>query len=161
VADPAWADPLDPGFAQRSGQRWNPPDSFPALYLNEDVVTARINLRLFLDDLPYGPEDLRDDAGPVLVGCGLPRGQEVADVHTPAGVAAVGLPPSYPLGSDGSLVAHDVCQPIGQLARDHGLRGVRCRSAQSPFRELAWFPATVRSRARLINRASFDEWFWA
>lgn len=164
VADPAWADPLDPVFEQRSGQRWNPPDSFPALYLNEDVVTARINLRLFLTGLPYGPEDLRDDAGPVLVGCALPRGQEVADVHAPAGVAAVGLPPSDPLGSDGSLVAHDVCQPIGRLAKDHGLRGVRCRSAQSPFgagRELAWFTATVRSLAPLINRATFNEWFWA
>ena len=72
VADPAWADPLDPGFAQRSGQRWNPPDSFAALYLNEDVVTARINLRLFIGPLPYGPEDLRDDTGPVLVHAVLP-----------------------------------------------------------------------------------------
>ncbi len=164
VADPAWADPLDSGFAQRSGQRWNPPARFPTLYLNEDLVTARINVRLFIAGLPYGPEDLRDDTGPVLIGATLPRRQRVADVHTPEGVAAVGLPPSYPLDRAGDLIGHGVCQAIGQTARDRGLRGVRCRSAQSPFgagRELAWFPATARSRARAVSRATFNEWFWA
>jgi hypothetical protein len=90
LADPAWDDPLDPGFAARLGGRWNPPGSFPVLYLNEDVVTARLNLRRFLEGLPYGPEDLRDDTAPVLVVATIPRNQVVADVHTPAGVAAAG-----------------------------------------------------------------------
>ena len=36
IADPAWSNPLDPDFAWRRGGRWNPPDSFPVLYLNED-----------------------------------------------------------------------------------------------------------------------------
>jgi hypothetical protein len=163
VADAAWVDPLDTGFARRSGQRWNPPDSFATLYLNEDLVTARINLRLFITDLPYGPEDLRDDTGPILVGAVLPRRQTVADAHTPAGIAAVGLPSSYPLDDEGYLVGHGVCQAIGRCAKDAGLRGVRCRSAQSPFgagRELAWFPATARSRARAVSRSSFADWFW-
>ena len=39
IADPAWTNPLDPSFAQRQGGRWNPPDSFPTLYLDEDMAT--------------------------------------------------------------------------------------------------------------------------
>ena len=35
---PAWDDPLDPNYAKGYGGRWNPPDSFPTLYFNEDLV---------------------------------------------------------------------------------------------------------------------------
>jgi hypothetical protein len=164
VADPSWDDPLDPTFAQRSGQRWNPSGSFAVLYLNEDMVTARINLRIFLRGKPYGPEDLRDDAAPVLVAASLPRGQRVADVHTAAGVAAVGLPARYPLDAAGRRVGHARCQRVGQAVYDRGLRGIRCRSAQTPFgagRELAWFPASRVSRAHAETVTPFSEWFWA
>jgi hypothetical protein len=163
LADPAWDDPLDPGFAARLGGRWNPPGSFPVLYLNEDVVTARLNLRRFLEGLPYGPEDLRDDTAPVLVVATIPRNQVVADVHTPAGVAAAGLPATYPLDRRGRLVGHEVCRPVGLAARRAGLRGIRCRSARAPVgagRELAWFPATAASRARALGRLAFGSWFW-
>ena len=68
IADPAWRDPLDPTFAQQRGGRWNPPDSFPTLYLNADQVTARLNLRAFISKWPFEPEDLRSDTGPILVG---------------------------------------------------------------------------------------------
>ena len=61
IADPAWTNPLDPSFAQRQGGRWNPPGSFPTLYLNEDTATARRNLRAFIARWSYEPEDLRDD----------------------------------------------------------------------------------------------------
>jgi hypothetical protein len=164
VADPAWRDPLDPSYAARLGQRWNPPESFPVLYLNEDLVTARINMRRFLDGLPYGPEDLRDDTAPVLVEVVLPRDQVVADIHTPVGVAAVGLPAGYPLGAGRRVISHARCQPIGLAARNAGLRGIRCRSAQAPFgagRELAWFPATSRSRAQAVATRPWSDWFWA
>jgi hypothetical protein len=164
VADPGWADPLDPGYAAAAGGRWNPPGSFPVLYLNEDVVTARINLQVFLAGLPYGPEDLRDHAGPVLVEAALPRRQDVADVHSPGGVSAAGLPASYPRDASGVLIGHERCQPIGVTALEAGLRGVRCRSARAPYgagRELAWFPASPRSRARTIAVQAFTAWFWA
>jgi hypothetical protein len=134
------------------------------LYLNEDLVTARINMQLFLAGMPYGPEDLRDDTGPVLVTAQLPRGQRVADVHTPTGVAAAGLPATYPLDGSGAVIGHEVCQPIGAAARDADLRGVRCRSARAPYgagRELAWFPATARSRARKLQVQPFSDWFWS
>ena len=60
IADPAWTNPLDPSFAQRQGGHWNPPGSFPTLYLDEDMATARRNLRAFIARWPYEPEDLRD-----------------------------------------------------------------------------------------------------
>lgn len=163
IASPLWTDALDPCYAQRRGGRWNPPESFPTLYFNEDVVTARLNLRLFISGWPYEPEDLRDQTGPLLVGAKLPRNQRVADVHSREGVAAVGLPASYPLDGSGNLVPHSRCQPIGQRAKDRGLRGVRCRSARAQdggCRELAWFPATARSRARQTEVIRFERWFW-
>ncbi len=163
VADPAWFDPLGPDFARQHGGRWNPPDSFPALYLNEDMVTARLNLRAFIAGWPYEPEDLREDTGPVLVGCTLPRRQVVCDVHTRTGVRAAGLPATYPLDRDGTVVPHGRCQSIGARAKTLGLRGVHTRSAQSrdgAGRELAWFPASARSVARRIKTLTFPVWFW-
>jgi len=163
LASPRWRDALDPAYAQAKGARWNPPGSFPALYLNEDVVTARVNLQLFVEGWPYEPEDLRDDTGPCLVAAQLPRDQRVADVHSREGVAAVGLPPTYPLDSRRRLIGHARCRPIGEAAHAHGLRGVRCRAARSPYgagRELAWFPATTRSRARQVGVTPFGRWYY-
>jgi hypothetical protein len=164
IAGRDWSDPLDPRFAQVRGGRWNPPGSFATLYLNEDLVTARLNLRRFIADWPYEPEDLRNDTGPVLVGAALPRDQHVADAHTPAGVAALALPSTYPIDRSGRLVPHHRCQPLGRAVRALDLRGVRARSAQArdgAGRELAWFPATARSRARPVANLGFDAWFWA
>ncbi len=164
IAARAWQDPLDPSFASRLGGRWNRPNSFLTLCLNEDALTACINLRLFIADWPYEPEDLRDGQGPVLVGATLPRSQTVADVHTARGIAAVGLPASYPENDRGELVPQPICQAIGEQAKQRDLRGVRCRSARAPNgagRELAWFPATVRSRARQVDTLLFEKWFWA
>ena len=162
VADPAWTNPLDASFAARRGGRWNPPDSFPVLYLNEDRATARLNLLAFIADWPYEPEDLRDDTGPVLVGCALPSRQVVCDAHTAAGLRAAGLPATYPLDEAGGIVPHARCQPIGVRARAARLRGVHARSARSPDgagRELAWFPAGVRSRARQVVTLPFPDWY--
>jgi hypothetical protein len=163
IADPGWRDPLDPAFAAERGGRWNPPHSFPTLYLNDDQVTARLNLRRFIARWPYEPEDLRDDTGPVLVGATLPRHQKVCDVHTRRGIAAAGLPPTYPLDEKGERIPHATCQPIGVRAKEAGLRGVRARSAESPDgagRELAWFPATTRSVARRTEILTFEQWYW-
>lgn len=163
IADPAWEHPLDPSFAAKRAGRWNPPGSFPTLYVNEDLTTARLNLRQFIADWPYEPEELRSRTAPVVVGATLPRAQQVADVHTPEGVAAAGLPPSYPLDADGALVAHERCRPVGVAAKDRELRGVRCRSARASDgagRELAWFPATSRSRAHRTQTWGFEDWYW-
>lgn len=164
LADPAWSDPLDPRFAEHTGGRWNPPGSWPTLYLNEDIVTARLNLRLFIAGWPYEPEDLRNDTAPALVGATLPRRQQVLDVHTPQGVRGAGLPISFPVGAGGGLVPHADCQAVGARAKDAGLRGVRCRSARAPDgagRELAWFPAGSRSRATHTTTRQFRDWYFS
>ena len=164
IADPSWRNPLDPSFAGRHGGRWNPPASFPVLYLNEDRSTARRNLHAFIARWPYGPEDLRDDMGPILVGCVLPRRQAVCDAHSSAGLHAAGLPSTYPLHDDGTPVPHHTCRAIGVRAHAAGLRGVHGRSAQTPDgagRELAWFPASRRSIARGVESLPFTKWFWA
>lgn len=163
IADPAWRNPLDPSFAQARGGRWNPPGSFPTLYLNEDHVTARLNLRAFIHQWPYEPEDLRSDSGPVLVAVALPRAQRVADVHSRLGVAKAGLHDNYPFDLNGKPVPHEDCQPVGVRARNANLRGIRTRSAQArdgAGRELAWFPATRRSTAERVRTLLFEDWYW-
>lgn len=163
IADSSWDDPLDPDFAMRRGGRWNAPGSFPTLYLNEDKVTARLNLRAFVAQWPYEPEDLRDDTGPVLVGAQLPRRQRVCDAHSRAGIRATGLPATYPVDATGVVIPHARCQPIGSRAKAIGLQGLRVRSAQSHVgagRELAWFPATARSIARRKQTLAFEAWYW-
>lgn len=164
IADCAWSNPLDPAYAEKSGGRWNPPDSFPTLYLNEDKVTARLNLRAFIAEWPYEPEDLRSDTGPILVGATLPRVQQVCDIHTPEGVQRTRLPKTYPIDRNGKLIPHASCQPIGAAIKEAGLRGVRSRSAQArdgAGRDLAWFPATARSVATRTTTLTFEQWYWA
>ena len=163
ISEAGWVDPLNPRYAQRFGGRWNPRSSFPTLYLNEDLVSARLNLRRFIDGWPYEPEDLRAESGPVLVGAQLPRDQTVCDAHTPAGIEAVELPRTYPLDEAGEPVPHATCQAIGAASKAANLRGVRARSAQGPDgvgREVAWFPATANSKAKRQKTLRFDEWYW-
>lgn len=162
VADPAWDDPLDPTWAGRLGRRWNPPGSFPTLYLIGDPPTARLQLRRMLEGQPVNVEDLTDDAF-VLVAARLPRDQDVADGLTEAGLRALELPEHYPRDEDGRLVSHDVCQPIGEAVHARGLRGVLCRSAAAPDgtgAELAWFPTTTRSAARPVWDRPLDLGDW-
>ncbi len=97
------------------------------------------------------------------MGATLPRDQDVCDAHSPAGIAALGLPRTYPYERSGRLVSHERCQAIGRQVKELNLRGVRARSAQArdgAGRELAWFPATARSRAHPETVLDFDAWYW-
>lgn len=152
VVDPEWVDPLDPSHAREHGGRWNPPGSFPTLYLNADPMTARSRLDHLLEGSPVEVEDLDDDAYG-LVAATLPRKQVCADALGEAGLRALGLPPSYPLDEDGNEVPHATCQPIGEAVHAQGLRGIAARSAATPDgrgRELAWYPAGSRSAAHAV-----------
>ena len=157
VADPDWADPLDPSFASvHPGQRWNPP-GLACLYLNHDMATAHANVMRRFAGLPYGPEDLDPVTAPLLVGVDVPVG-EAADAYTTAGLAAAGLPTTYPYDTAGEPIPHRVCQPVGRTAYHARLDGVDCRSAASGNgRELAWFPrgATASETSRLV----FSHWW--
>lgn len=142
VASPQWINPLDPAWAATQGGRWNPANSFPTLYLNADVRTAQLQIEHLCEGMPFSPEDLSDDAYTLAL-VRLPTSQRAADAVSAQGLAALGLPSSYPLRSDGKMIDRAVCQPIGKRVRELGLNGVWCRSAASTDgrgRELAWFP---------------------
>lgn len=161
VADSSWDDPLDPTYAQTHGGRWNPPASFPTLYLNEDLPTARAQVTALLRGSPVDADDLDD--GFDLVVATLPRSQEVADALSDEGLDALGLPDTYPRYRNGRPVRHDVCQPIGDKVHEAGLRGVHARSAATEDgsgHELAWFPARPSSRATLVERLSYRDWWY-
>jgi RES domain-containing protein len=157
VADPDWDDPLDPAFAARApGQRWNPP-GLECLYLNMDIATARANIARKFAGLPYGPEDLDPANAPILLDVSVPNG-DALDAVSDQGLAAVDLPTSYPHQSDGTIVPHSMCQPIGQTAFDAGLDGVASRSAAAGGdQELAWYPRGRVPSAGASRR--FEEWW--
>ena len=144
VADPAWTDPLDTRYSYQHGGRWNSPKTRHTLYLCADESTARAQIPRLLAGRFAQPEDLRDDFA-VLIPVRLPVDQHVADIHTSPGIAAVGLPSTYPLDADGVPVPHSQCQPIGDDVAEQGLCGVHARSATSTpdtqYTELAWFRA--------------------
>jgi len=152
VADSTWVDPLDPSYARDRGGRWNPPDSHPTLYLNCDIESARLQIERMLAGSPVRLDDLDDEAY-LLVAATLPGAQACADAVTSAGLRALDLPDSYPQDTSGAAVPSTACQSIGSEIRARGLRGVWCRSACTPDgrgRELAWFPASERARARPV-----------
>ena len=161
VADPDWPEPLDARPALASGGRWNPPGSFPVVYLNRSVPLARLFVANKLRGLPYGPEDLDPDSGPVLVSVELLSGSYV-DVVTDAGCASVGLPSSHPIDSSGDVVPHEACQPIGQEAWNQGEPGIACRSAthgaSRSDEEMAWFQRGRRLHADEVE--GFVDWFF-
>jgi hypothetical protein len=86
VVKPSYADPFDMSYAQEQGGRWNPPRSWPTLYVNEDMPTVHAQvLHMFLDRGIH-PDDIDDDAPILLAAAVLPEGQQVADVISEAGV---------------------------------------------------------------------------
>jgi hypothetical protein len=159
VADPDWDDPLDGRFAAERGGRWNPPESFPVVYLCRSLEVARANVYRKLAGQPYGPEDLRPGSGPVLVRTRVPENRYLNAV-TEAGLRDLGLPRTYPMDSRRRIVPWRRCQPLGLSAWDAGLPGVAARSAAAVAggEELAYFG---RRKLRRGAVRPFEEWFWA
>jgi RES domain-containing protein len=160
VADPGWDDPLDGSWSTHQGGRWNPPGSFPVVYLCRTVEVARANVYRLLRDQPYGPEDLRPEAGPVLVGARVPE-DRYADLVTARGLESAGLPASYPVDRRGRRLSWSRCQPIGIAAWEAGHPGLAARTAApgASGEELAWFQRG-RRRLRARSRRAFADWFW-
>lgn len=162
VADPSWVDPLDPSFSVDRGGRWNPPGSFPVVYLCATVEVARANVLRAFAGLPYGVLDLRPERRPSLVGTTVPARRAV-DVVTDAGCRAAGLPVTYPFDGRARRIAWARTQPIGLAAWEGQERAIACRSAALPRgergEELAWFARGPGDRLRVTTRRTFDRWF--
>lgn len=161
VADPDWEDPLDglPGVA--AGGRWNPPGSFPVVYLNKSLPLARLFIAHKLMGHPYGPEDLDPEEAPVLALTDVPDDSYV-DIVTDSGCAQAGLPVTYPSTAQGEVITHTACWPIGEEAWRIGEPGIACRSATvgaaSSDEELAWFQRENQLHARDVM--GFSKWFF-
>ena len=154
LADPAWSDPLDTGFAREHGGRWNEPGSFGVLYLNGSVELARAQARHKLAGQPYDVEDLDESEQHDLAEVEVPE-DDFLDCVTDAGLEAVGLPATYP-----HAVAHAECRPVAAAARDAGRPGVACRSAATPEREeLAVFD-TAAGGIVMTGRRAFADWYY-
>ena len=161
IADPNWPDPLDASYSVARGGRWNPPGSFPVLYLNRDVHTSRANLRRRFAGLPYGPELLRPEQTPLLVETTVAEADYV-DVITDEGCREVGLPTTYPVDTHGHEIDRGRCQEIGSRAWQAGERGIACRSAATHDRsgeELALFRREGESPLPVNRRLILREWF--
>jgi RES domain len=161
VVDPSWRDPLTPEHARRGGGRWNPPGAFGVTYLNASRSVARAQVRHKLEPRGIRPEDLDPAAGPVLVRTEVPQDRYV-DAVTERGLAALGLPASYPLDADGRVVPQETCRPIGLRAQEAREPGIACRSAARTApaggEELAYFG---RKRLRAASVERFADWYWS
>jgi hypothetical protein len=160
VADPSWRYPLSGAHARRRGGRWNPPESFDAIYLNASREVARAQVRHRLEPRGIRPEDLDPGAGPLLVRTEAPDDRYV-DAVTDRGLESLGLPASYPLDADGGVVPHETCQPIGWQVHEAGESGIVCRSAARTAppggEELAYFG---RRHLRAEGVEQFVHWYW-
>lgn len=155
-----WDDPLDPTHAQRIGGRWNPPDSWPTLYLNRNVEAARAQITRLLRGTPLTADDLADDAFD-LVSAVLPQAQ-VVDGVSDEGLAAAGLPSTYPVDESGQVIDPGVYQRIATSARESHWEGVEARSAADPdpgtgASELAWWGHGARAQ-QVGGRMPYGEW---
>lgn len=162
VANPEWERPLDPSFARAAGGRWNPPNSFETLYLNANVMTARLQIERMLEGTASTPDDLADDAY-VLIAARLPSDQSAADAVAAEGLGALGLPASYPVDARGQPIPHAACQPIG-AALQALVQGIWCRSACSDDgrgSELAWFAQGRAAEAVWRDPLPYSRWRYA
>lgn len=151
VCDPEWVDCTNAEYAARYGGRWNPPQSFPTLYLNRDIETARANARRTYEGEAFGLFDLNPVARPHLQIVEISPCDAV-DAVTEAGVRALGLPADYPAN-----VGHDRCQSIGQRCHDEGAAALASRSAaRDDGEELALFELTLAAKRQ---RLAFDDWY--
>ena len=149
--------------SRNSAAAGGPPDSWRTLYLHEDEVTARLNLRAFVRGWPSETEDLRADTGPPLAVATLPRDQQVADAHSPRRRRHTGVARH--------LLVHDerrARRPRHLPGRRYA--GGRWTAGRAPpvGAGATWrrpgarvVPATARCRPTLLERRPFPDWYWS
>ena len=159
VYKPDWTNPLDTAPNRRAGGRWNAPGSFGVLSLCADVAVAAANARSRYAGRAIQLFDLRPEQRPMLLSVHVPRSR-CTDIVTGKGIAAAGLPPTYPYG-----VSHARCRRVGAAVHREGSdRGIACRSAAEcrpdswVGEELAWFDTSTTLRED-GPRLAFAAWY--
>lgn len=166
IADPDWLDPLDGSASMVRGGRWNAAGSYPAIYLNADIETARANAELLIErtteGMPFTVDDLDPEGLPVLVTVDLPS-CDVLDAVSPRGLADAGLPVTYPRRPAGDPLPWEACQRVGMRAHDDGLSRIAYRSSARAAGggEVAWLPRNGGPLQAVADPQPFAEWFRA
>lgn len=151
VCDPSWVDCCDATFSTIDGGRWNPPGTFPVLYLNANVQTAAANARHKYDGEIFGILDLNPTTRPHLQIVDVAQ-CVAADAISPEGLAALDLPRDFP-----ERVDYHTCQEIAVKIHHEGHAGIASRSAAlSDGRELALMKLELATKQQ---RISFDQWY--
>jgi len=157
ICKPDWARCEDTSYSKRYGGRWNAPGFFGVLYLNENVAVAAANVRQQHARRAIKLFDLRPDRRPQLQAFSVKTALFV-DVVSAEGVAAAGLPKTYPFGAD-----YPTCRAVGLSAHSDRAPGIACRSyAESTAtsfvgEELAVFDSFEAPDAG--ERVRFDRWY--
>lgn len=137
---PPGYNPLSGRGARIQGGRWNPPDSFPVLYLGLDRETVTNEFLRLARRSRRDPEDFLPR---VLYRYDLDL-TNVLDLREPDALDAVDLTPS--------LVASDdlrTCQDAGDAARRAGREGILAPSAAGPGVVLALFVEDLGAQSRV------------
>ncbi len=140
-------DPRSGDGARRLGGRFNPPHSFPVLYLclTRPCVVAELTRQagrqsLDIDDLlPRELWEIRADLTAVL------------DLTSAATLEVLGITPA-------DLIRDDLAftQEIGESAHEHGFHAVRCASATGVDQVLAIFPENLAGT--VLTTTLIAEW---
>ncbi len=139
-----------PGFDPRSGEgarrfggRYNPPRSFPAIYLclTKPCVVAELSTvaaRQGLEVVDLLPRELWS------VTTNL---EQVLDLTEPRVLQAVGVEPNELIRPD-----HTFTQEIGEAAHERGVQAIRSQSATGVDEVLAIFPESLGAATLNVER---------
>ena len=165
VVRAGWSDPLDATWSQTArDRRWNLPD-FPALYCCLSLDVARAVTRDLLGFSGIELAELQPAFRPRLVE--ISWSGEVVDVATAAGVAAAGLPESYPDGVDRSATRRAAAAwhrqgREGVAGRSASLRRLGFSTWSGPperFSEAALFVENCRMHPVRLGHRDDALWF--
>jgi RES domain-containing protein len=140
--------PLSAEGSRVSGARWNPPESFPVLYMGLDVPTVIAEFYRLVARQDRQPDDL------------LPRRlyryevhlSSVLDLRQGSARNALGL-------SDADLSSNDLraCQAAGEAAHYLGLEGILAPSAVGPGHVLAVFYGNLKAGS-YVHDLDYETW---
>jgi RES domain-containing protein len=140
--------PMSAEGARIRGGRWNPPDSFPTLYLGLDASTVVAEFYRFAEKQGMPPENLLPRK---LITCHLELSASV-DFRDQIAWPELGLS-SVVIESDDSAL----CQRLGDAAHYVGFEGILAPSATGSGDVVAVFTDRLRAGSR-IDVMETQEW---
>lgn len=133
--------PMSGEGARTVGGRWNPPDSFPTLYLGSSTETAEAEVsRAFATQ----GRSLRDAVGLVIYEYRIEL-IAVLDLTASDALERTGLTREIVRGAD-----RDACQAVGDAAHFVGLEGIRAPSAAGVGETIAIFIDKQRPESVIV-----------